>query len=58
VLRACTGLVVLTPEQEERANVSGENGVTTYDASLIVQYVVGLLEKFLVDGKLDSSVGR
>jgi hypothetical protein len=55
VLQACVGLVTLTPEQEKQANVSGENGVTAYDAFLILRYVVGLIEKFPVEGDLAAS---
>jgi len=48
VLQACVGLITLTTEQEERAEVSGEGDVTPLDAAMILQYVVGLLTKFPV----------
>ena len=56
VLQACMGLITLTLEQTERANVSGgEDGVTAYDASLIMRYVLGLLTEFPVKSGLAAS---
>jgi hypothetical protein len=39
----------LTPEQTQAAEVSGNAEVSAYDAALIAQRVVGLIEKFPVE---------
>jgi hypothetical protein len=41
--KSALGWVVLTPLQRRAADVSGDGSVTFFDASLIAQYVVGLI---------------
>ena len=43
------GLISLTPEQIQVADVTGNASVSAYDAALIAQYAVGLIDEFPVE---------
>jgi len=51
VLQYVVSLITLSPEQQEAADVTGDDNITALDAALILQYVVGLITRFPVQTK-------
>jgi len=47
--QAVVGLITLSTEQRQKAEVSGDGQVTAYDSALISQKSVGLIDKFPVE---------
>lgn len=54
-LDAAVGAITLTPEQTLAADVTGNGGVTSWDASLILQRAAGLITEFPVEAMCNSA---
>jgi hypothetical protein len=55
ILRHIAGLIQLSEQQLEIADVSGDNGITARDAGLILMKIVGLIERFPAEGLLQEA---
>ena len=45
-MRHILGLAALTPEQQERGDVTGDKKLSALDAATILQYITGLIRHF------------